>query len=227
MKTVRYVLVDDDQRYADVLREAFEEILPSWECVAQWANGVQFLCGIADVEAEIALIDINMPKVNGIECLRELKALKPDIIALMVTVSETEERIVEAIASGADGYLLKGDGLAELADTVQGALLGRAAMSGAVARMILRRVKESAIAAVGEAEGVGDANGIEKLTDTEYKVLKRLSEGMTYKEAAEALDNISVETVKTHTKAIYRKLQVNNKTEAAAVYHRHNGRSKA
>jgi len=157
--------------------------------------------------AHVVLMDIELPGMNGIEAVRRLKTLAPDVAAIMLTVFDHSDWIFDALRAGALGYLLKRAPAAEIVLAIQQAHAGGAPMSIAVARKVVQFFghRPATDAAV---------NG---LTEREHVVLTKLSEGLTYDEIGSALA-ISVNTVRKHIRAIYEKLEVNSRTEAVARF---------
>lgn len=161
---------------------------------------------------DLVLMDVELPRVSGIEATRRLRELAPEIPVVVLTVFESPEVILEAIAAGASGYVLKKTNARDLATLLRSVAEGGAPMSPSVAAKVLEFVRRGAAA----ASAVPDANRPSRLdlTEREADVLRRLAEGRTYAKAAEDL-GVTESTVRTHVRAIYRKLQVHS--VAAAV----------
>jgi DNA-binding NarL/FixJ family response regulator len=148
-------------------------------------------------------MDINLPGMNGIECIREIKTKVPRTQFMMFTVYENDEKVFEALKAGASGYLLKNTGLVQLIEALQELHNGGSPMSANIARKLVTvfREKEN-----GEIP-------VEALSKRETEILQLLSKGLLYKEIADQL-SISVSTVRQHIHKIYEKLHVQNRTEA-------------
>jgi DNA-binding NarL/FixJ family response regulator len=155
------------------------------------------------LQPDIVIMDINLPGINGIECIRKIKNKTPRTQFMMFTVYENDEKVFEALKAGASGYLLKNTGLVQLIEALQELHNGGSPMSANIARKLVTvfREKESSETAV------------EALSKRETEILHLLSKGLLYKEIADQL-GISVSTVRQHIHKIYEKLHVQNRTEA-------------
>jgi DNA-binding NarL/FixJ family response regulator len=199
---VRVALVEDHQ----TTREGIVTLLNNsagFVCVAACASAEDALKVIPLHTPDVILMDIELPKKSGIDCIRDLKAGMPQLQVMVLTIFEDHERIFESLAAGATGYLLKTTTPAKLLQAIQELHAGGAPMSGQVARQV--------VAAFGPpaAESLPGA----RLSPIERRVLQLLARGLLYKEVAGQLA-ISTSTVRTHIWHIYKKLQVNNRTEA-------------
>jgi DNA-binding NarL/FixJ family response regulator len=152
-------------------------------------------------------MDINLPGINGVECVRRLKQIAPEIAAVMLTAYEDTESIFNALAAGATGYLLKRAPRAELLDAMREVQRGGSPMTTHIARKVVQSFQKAPA-----SPQIGDA-----LSAREQEVLDFLSQGFLYKEIAEKL-GISYETVHTYIRRIYEKLQVRTRTEAVAKF---------
>ena len=155
---------------------------------------------------DLVLMDIELPRMNGIDATRRLRELAPDLPVVVLTVFENPSVILDAIAAGASGYVLKKTGARELVAQLRSVLDGGAPLSPAVAATLLEFVRRSGDATHSDPRRLD-------LTDRETDVLRRLVDGRTYDQAASDL-GISASTVRTHVRAIYRKLQVHSVAEA-------------
>lgn len=199
-------LVEDDA----ALRETLADILsntPDWKLVASYPAAEAALAGMYGSCPDIVLMDIQLPGMSGIECVARLKELHPDAQVLMVTVYDNNDRIFEALAAGASGYLLKRDVPTRLLESLDDILAGGSPMSGAIARKVVQHFQ---VASPSKNE---DHN----LTPRETQILELLVKGNLYKEIAWEL-GIGVETVRTHLHNIYAKLHVRTRTEAVVKY---------
>ncbi|MFT3909367.1 MAG: response regulator transcription factor [Ferruginibacter sp.] len=158
-----------------------------------------------ELEPDVVLMDIDMPGVNGIEGLKQIRKLAPGVLIIMQTVFEDEEKIFSAIRSGAHGYFLKKTAPSKLIEGIYDVLDGGAPMTPSVARKVMETFQQ---------QPVSDANRFE-LTAREIEILTMLTKGMSYKMIADA-GGISFHTVNTHLKKIYEKLHVHSATEAVA-----------
>lgn len=160
---------------------------------------------------DIVLMDIGFPMGSGIDGLRRIKAIDPNIKVIMLTGMADDESIFESLKSGADGYLLKKTSPVKLLDYIKEALEGGAPMTPSIARQVLQTFSTLNTT----------TPGIENLTPREKDVLRLLVNGQSYKMVAADL-TISIDTVRTHIKSIYEKLEVNSKSEAVAKAIRNN-----
>src|SRR5271170_2950775 len=194
----------------DKLRETLVRVLnraDGFRCVSQYANAEDALKDLPQAKPDVVLMDINLPGMNGVECVRQLKKIAPEIQVMMLTVYEDTENIFDALAAGASGYMLKRTAGKELLEAIQEVKRGGSPMTTHIARKVVQSFQRSAAA---EAQ-------TESLSEREQQVLDLLSRGLIYKEIAEKL-GISYETVHTYIRRIYEKLQVRTRTEAVAKF---------
>jgi DNA-binding NarL/FixJ family response regulator len=178
-----------------------------FRCLSQYASAEDALAGLPKDKPDIVLMDINLPGINGVECVRRLKQIAPDIAAVMLTAYEDTDNIFNALAAGATGYLLKRAPRAELLDAIREVRRGGSPMTTHIARKVVQSFQKGSRAAPpGEA-----------LSAREQEVLDHLSQGFLYKEIADKM-GISYETVHTYIRRIYEKLQVRTRTEAVAKF---------
>jgi DNA-binding NarL/FixJ family response regulator len=180
-------------------------------------NGVDFLEQMKILEPSlrpsIVLMDIEMPEMNGIETVQYARHIYPDLRFLMLTIFDDDDKIFEAIKSGANGYLLKDEKTSTIIDHIQQlSVEGGAPMSRSIARKVLMLLSRSAVS--GADKPVGDPKDelAEKLSERECDVLKLIVEGRDYKFIAEKLF-LSTHTIRNHIANIYRKLHVNSKAQ--------------
>jgi len=194
----------------DKLRETLARVLDradGFRCVSQYASAEDALKDLPQVKPDVVLMDINLPGMNGVECVRQLKKLLPGIQVMMLTVYEDTENIFNALAAGANGYLLKRTPGRELLEAIQAVHRGGSPMTMHIARKVVQSFQRSAAAEAAT----------ENLSEREQQVLDLLSRGLMYKEIADKL-NIRYETVHTYIRRIYEKLQVRTRTEAVAKF---------
>ncbi len=213
--TVRVATVEDDPRY----RASLETLLrhaPDFALAGSFRDPAEALAAFdradgpgADPDAvpDLVLMDLELPGMTGVECTRRLKAAHPDVAVVVLTVFEDRTRLVEAIAAGADGYLLKRIPAESLLEQLRAVMAGGSPLSAGVARTVLEIIRQ-----IGRVPGSDHPEEVE-LTPRERDVLGCLVQGMSYKAAARVLD-ISIDTVRSHIRTVYRKLQVNNVAEA-------------
>lgn len=169
-------------------------------CDNQYASAEHFLEELRSAMPDVVLMDIQLPKMDGIEAVRQLKAKYRDIEVLMLTVHQNDKLVFDSLCAGASGYLVKNTPPARIIDAIQEALRGGAPMSTQVARMVVQSFRK---------------NQETTLTGRERDVLQQLCEGKSYRSIGDALF-ISQDTVRSHIKSIYKKLEVNSKSEAVA-----------
>jgi DNA-binding NarL/FixJ family response regulator len=199
-------LVEDDA----ALRETLADILsasPTWQLVASYPAAEPALEAMKDGCPEVVLMDIQLPGMSGIECVAKLKERHPAAQVLMVTVYDNNDRIFDALAAGASGYLLKRDAPAKLLESLDDLLAGGSPMSSAIARKVVQKFQTAP----------PSKNEDHNLTPREKQILEELVKGSLYKEIAWEL-GIGVETVRTHLHNIYAKLHVRTRTEAVVKY---------
>ena len=181
-----------------------------FRCVSEYANAEDALADLPKIKPDVVLMDINLPGLNGVECVRQLKKLLPQIQVMMLTVYEDTENIFNALAAGANGYMLKRTPAKELIEALREVQRGGSPMTTHIARKVVQSFQKSA-----GAQQV--ANELSELSEREQQVLDLLAQGLIYKEIGEKL-GISYETVHTYIRRIYEKLQVRTRTEAVAKF---------
>jgi DNA-binding NarL/FixJ family response regulator len=214
---LRVVVIEDDPRYRSSLEQLFGQT-EGFELAASYASA---LPAVEEVERgeegsgarwDIAVTDLEMPGLDGIQATRRLKAALPRLKVVVLTVFEQPETILEAICAGADGYLLKRARARELIDSLREVADGGAPLTSRVAHTVLDLLRR--LGPAGPPVG-GSAPTRLELTEREQQVLRALVEGLSYKQAADVL-GIHLGTVRTHIASVYRKLQVHSVAEAVA-----------
>jgi DNA-binding NarL/FixJ family response regulator len=180
---------------------------PGYKCVSQHSSAENALAEIPGFKPDVTLMDINLPGINGVECVRKLKPLLPRTQVIMLTVYQNTDHIFKALAAGATGYLLKQTPPAELLAAIRDVNAGGSPMSGHIARKIVQSFQETS-----EARATAEA-----LSPREAEVLDLLAKGFLYKEIADQM-KISYATVHTHIRHVYEKLHVRSRTEAVAKH---------
>jgi DNA-binding NarL/FixJ family response regulator len=182
---------------------------PGFRCVSAYGNGNEAILRLPADNPDVVLMDINMPGMNGIECVRRLKGVAPKMQIIMLTVYGDNDQIFDALVAGASGYLLKRVTPEKLLEAIKEVHGGGAPMSSFIARKVVESFKKNA--------GKEKHGKIYHLAPREQMVLERLAKGMTYKQICSELD-ISIGTMRTHIRRIYEKLQVHSRTEAVVKY---------
>jgi len=203
MSQVKLVVVDDHTLFRRGLISLVSE-MPDFRVVGEASNGHEALQVIERTEPDIILLDINMPVMNGIEALNEIRKLNHTPKVLMLTISQNDEDLINAIVAGANGYVLKNTEPETLRNTILQVLLGNSVLAPEVTAKVFQAVRRSQT----------DRNrGL--LSDREVEVLGCLARGQTTSQIAAVLF-ISENTVKTHIRHILEKMEVNNRAEAVA-----------
>jgi DNA-binding NarL/FixJ family response regulator len=180
--------------------------------VSDYATAEDALAGLPKAKPDVVLMDINLPGLNGVECVRKLKQISPQTQVMMLTVYEDTQNIFNALAAGANGYMLKRTPTKELIEAIREVYRGGSPMTTHIARLVVQSFQKPV--AVAPASGGGE---LSDLSEREQQVLDLLAQGLIYKEIAEKL-NIGYETVHTYIRRIYEKLQVRTRTEAVAKF---------
>ncbi len=178
-----------------------------YQCIGSYGNCEKFLSDLPELSIDVALMDIGLPGINGIEGVKKAKQIKPDLNILMLTVYKESKVVFEALCAGACGYLVKNTPPTRLLEAIKEVHDGGSPMSSMIARQVIT-VFQKNIAADSIPEDYG-------LSDREKQVLNKLSEGDNYQQIADSLF-ISVDTVRHHIRNIYKKLHVHSQSEAVA-----------
>lgn len=189
----------------DDIRNGLQLIINStdgYECNCICANGKEAIENIPAYQPHVVLMDINMPYINGVEAVQILKEKIPSTQFLMCTVYDEDEHIFESLKAGATGYILKKTPPAKLLEAINEIHQGGSPMSSTIARKVMTSFAQHKV-----------RQPIDDLTDREKEILHQLARGMQYKAIAIQL-HLSVETIRTHIRNIYEKLQVHTKAEA-------------
>jgi two-component system, NarL family, nitrate/nitrite response regulator NarL len=206
MNSIRVLLVDDHPLFRTGLAALLAKE-SGFEIVGEAQDGIEALAKAKELKPELVLMDISMPRCDGLEATRRIRKALPWIKIVMLTILETEKKLFEAIKAGADGYILKNVKPEALFATLRGIAAGEAAISQVTANKIIGEFAEP------PQEG---RDNREDLTDREREVLQFLTQGLTNKEIGQKL-NVAENTVKNHLKNILGKLQVENRVQAATL----------
>jgi len=208
------VLIADDHA---LFRRGLEMVLqgePGLDLVGQASDGQEAVQIASEVVPDVVLMDIRMPKITGIEAARQMKEVAPSAKIVMLTISDEEEDLFEAIRAGASGYLLKDIPLDELADSVRAVYGGQSLINPSMAGKLLT---EFATLARRDAEDEPAKHApAPKLTDREMEVLRLVARGLNNRDIAKELF-ISENTVKNHVRNILEKLQIHSRMEAVMI----------
>jgi DNA-binding NarL/FixJ family response regulator len=195
------------------IRQALEQIITmsgGFDLVCSCENGEDALVKLPIYLPKIILMDINLGGMTGIEVVKELKPHHPEMLFMMCTIYEEDEKIFEALKAGASGYIIKKTAPSKLLEAIKELDQGGAPMSSQIARKVVTAFQSKPTVA---AEGL-----VELLTKRELEILEMLASGLVYKEISEKL-YISSETVRKHVYNVYNKLHVSNRVEAVNKYY--------
>jgi DNA-binding NarL/FixJ family response regulator len=203
---IKVAIVEDDPYVRKLLeqfvdQEALFDLVYAVESVEENLEALQNLSANDNKSVDVLIQDIGLPGISGLESIRLVKQKMPGIEILMFTVFDDANRIFKAFCAGASGYLLKNSRLQEIKKAILDIHNGMAAMSPSIAKKVVEHFQPKKVDA--------------ELTQTEFKVVECLTEGMSYKMVADRLQ-VSINTVRAHIRNIYRKLHVNSKSEVVA-----------
>jgi DNA-binding NarL/FixJ family response regulator len=201
---IRVAVVDDQRLFARGL-SGLVELLPGVEVVGVAYNGEEAIALCRKEEPDVILMDISMPKMDGISATREIKALLPRAAVIILTGHEEDEHVFEGIKAGAQGYLLKDSEPEDLSRAIHTVYAGDTIIAPDLAQKMLTTFE-------GGRPG-GSAHLAPPLTERELEVIKALAQGMSDRQIAHSL-GISEKTVRNHTSNIYRKLHIFDRTQA-------------
>jgi DNA-binding NarL/FixJ family response regulator len=199
------VAVVDDQRLFTKGISGLVDMLPGVEAVGVAYNGEEAIALCRKEEPDVVLMDISMPKMDGISATREIKDLLPQTAVLILTGHEEDEHVFEGIKAGAQGYLLKDAELGDLSRAIRTVHAGDTIIAPELAQKMLSTIEGS-----GRS---GRSELMPPLTDRELEVIRALARGMSDRQIARSL-GISEKTVRNHTSNIYRKLHIFDRTQA-------------
>jgi DNA-binding NarL/FixJ family response regulator len=203
---IKVAIVEDDEgirtSLAALLRRA-----PSFRLVGDYADAETALKEIPLRQPDVVLMDINLPGMNGVECVRQLKAGLPGVQFLMLTVYEDSDSLFKSFKVGASGYLLKRTASARLLEAIRDVHAGGSPMTPQLARRVVQHFSKPS----------ADSSPVSRLTPGEKEFLDQLANGYAYKEIADRM-NISIDTVRSYVRAVYEKLHVHSRTEAVVKY---------
>lgn len=210
-RTVKVLIADDHA----LLHEGLIKILsiePYIEVVGEAKNGAEAIKLARTVDIDVILMDINMPEVNGIEATKVIKAERPDIYIIALTIHDDEDYLFELIRAGISGYVLKDVSPDDLVNTILGVAAGQSFIPPSLTTKVFEEFNR--LIKLKERPNYG-------LTNRELDVLKQVARGLSNKEIADVL-YISEKTVKNHLTSIFQKLGVNDRTQAALFSIKHN-----
>lgn len=210
-KLISLLLADDHS----LLRQGLKQLLELNEgiqVIEQASNGEEALEKAIKCKPDVILLDINMPKINGIEVLRRLKDIGLESKVIMLTIHDEKEYLLETVKVGADGYVLKDSDSETLIDAIKTVYEGNTYIQPNLAALLVRNYDNNKF---------NGENKIDSLTKREYEVISLIAEGLNNKEIAERLF-ISEKTVKNHVSNIFRKIGVSDRLQAAIFAYKNN-----
>lgn len=203
---IKVAIIEDNER----IREGLATIIDGsggFECSAAYESAEEALRKLPAYNADVVLMDIQLPGMSGIECVEKLKERRPELQIMMLTVYEDDEKVFKSLVAGATGYILKRTPPAELLDAIRELHDGGSPMSDQIARKVVQAFQQ-----VGKS-----SKETENLSEREVEILAYLAKGYHDKEIADHFF-LSVKTVRTHLRNIYQKLHVRSRTEAVLKY---------
>jgi len=203
---IKVSIVDDD----DGIRSSLASLIrraPALKLMGDYADAETALKELPRKEPDVVLMDINLPGMNGVECVRQLKIALPKLQVLMLTVYEDSDSLFKSFRAGASGYLLKRTASARLLEAIQDVHEGGSPMTPQLARRVVQFFSAP----------VQEDSSFSKLTPGEREFLDQLANGYTYKEIADRM-TITIDTVRSYVRTVYEKLHVHSRTEAVVKY---------
>jgi DNA-binding NarL/FixJ family response regulator len=207
---IKVAIVEDDERVCESLAVLIDGTA-EMRCTGTYPTAEKALQEIPLHPPDVVLMDINLPRMSGIECVQKLKTAVPRVQILMLTMFEDSEQIFKSLTAGASGYLLKRTPPSKLLESINEVYRGASPMSGKIARIVVQYFQT--------LKSTPDPD-CEKLSAREDEILGLLSKGYRYKEIGSLL-GISFDTVRSHMRNIYDKLHVHSRTEAVVKYLKH------
>jgi DNA-binding NarL/FixJ family response regulator len=208
MQIIKVAIVEDDQD----IRELTASLLNFYndiECVGVFGSAEDFIISIPNIIANVVLMDIGLPVMNGIECIKSSSKLFPNIEFLIYSDHLDTQDVFQALTVGANGYVLKGSSPEKLVEAIRDIHAGGSPMSRQISRMVAASFQKNETL----------HPDFEKLTTQEWEVLKGLDKGYAYKEIA-SIRFVSEHTVRSQVRSIYEKLHVHSRTDALNKYHK-------
>jgi DNA-binding NarL/FixJ family response regulator len=209
---ITLTIVEDLDEVREGLKN-FLELSPDFKVLETFSTAEDAVEGIPRLQPDIAIMDISLPGMNGIECIRQVRSKSVHTQFMMLTVYENDEKVFEALKAGASGYLLKSTGLISIIEALKELYQGGSPMSSNIARKLVNSFQQE--------EQKGTELTALPLSPRENEILHLLARGLLYKEIAGQLA-IATSTVRQHIHRIYEKLHVQNRTEAINKAYRKN-----
>jgi DNA-binding NarL/FixJ family response regulator len=198
------------------IRQALEQIIETadgYKLCGSCISGEDALKKLPRMHPKVVLMDIHLGGMTGIEVVKELKVSHPEILFMMCTIYEEDEKIFEALSAGASGYILKKTAPQKMLDAIRELYEGGSPMSSQIARKVVAAFQHKPVAPANSPD-----DSLDRLSKRELMILEHLAKGLLYKEISELLF-ISQETVRKHVYHVYEKLHVNNRVEAVNKFY--------
>lgn len=203
--TTNVSIVEDNEQLRVTLARVLNRA-EGFKCVSHYGSAEDALKGLPTDKPDVVLMDINLPGMNGVDCVRLLKQSLPAVQVIMLTAYEDTENIFNSLAAGASGYLLKRSKSAEIIEAIHDVRSGGSPMTTHIARKVVQSFQQRSVMPLAPDD---------ELSPREQEVLNCLAQGLMYKEISDKL-GIGFETVRTYIRRIYEKLHVRTRTEAVA-----------
>ncbi len=203
---IKVAIVEDNEK----IREGLAALIDGsegFQCTAAYETAEEALRHLPAYNPDVVLMDIQLPKMSGIECVARLKEQDGKMQVMMLTVYEDDDKVFKSIVAGATGYILKRTPPAELLEAIRDLHEGGSPMSDQIARKVVKAFQE-----MGKS-----SKETENLSEREMEILSYLAKGYQDKEIADHFF-LSIKTVRTHLRNIYQKLHVRSRTEAVLIY---------
>ncbi|MGO8696287.1 MAG: response regulator [Limisphaerales bacterium] len=204
--SIHVALVEDN----DDLRMSMKSLLkrsPRLRVVADYPDAESALADVVKQSPDVVLMDVRLPKMDGVECVRLLKNQLPEVLVIMLTIHDDNDSLFNSILAGADGFLLKDTAPSRIVEAIEEVSQGGSPMTPQIARRIVQRFRHAD----------PEPANVEKLTPREREVLEQLALGNRYKEISDQL-GISLDGIRFHIRGVYNKLHVHSRTEAVLKF---------
>jgi DNA-binding NarL/FixJ family response regulator len=208
---IKVVIVDDDEEIRGGLAALIRRA-SNMKLIGDYANAEIALKEIPRHVPDVVIMDINLPGMKGFECVRQLKAMRPEVQFLMLTVYEDSDSLFNSLKAGASGYLLKRTASSKLLEAIRDVHTGGSPMTPQLARRVVQFFSRTAGGVAPDG-----TSSLSELTPGEREFLSQLANGYAYKEIADRM-KISIDTVRSYVRTVYEKLHVHSRTEAVVKY---------
>lgn len=206
MKDIPIAVIEDNAVFVKAIKGLFKRPGSGVECLAVYTTAEEALKKIVLIQPDIILVDIHLPGMSGIDCIAQLKKIRPELICLVLTTFDRKEMIFDSLKAGASGYLLKRSSAEEIIQAIMQAKMGGAPMTPQIARQVVSFFYKAPAPQTDSS-----------LNSVEREVIELLARGLLYKEVAEEL-RITIDIVRRHVKKIYEKLHAHTRMEAVNKY---------